>query len=201
MSPDPLPPPSSAPSFPLTAPKRRRWHRRAAALLAVGAVAGGAVAIVAARQDGPVGYRTATVATKDLAQHLTSVGAVEPVDRGCGRLPGVRHGGRVNVKVGDAVTSGQALATLDPSSLEMAMRQQEAALDQARLRFSGPSTGRASASPTAPAANVTQASVTQAATFRTLALTGVAPVTTDPSRAARRAPPSGGSIGRRATTS
>ena len=123
----------------------------------------GAVAVVAARQDGPVGYRTADRGDQDLAQHLTSVGAVEPVDQAAVAFPVAGTVAAVDVKVGDAVTTGQTLATLDPDLARDGGAPAAGRPRPGRARCcSGPSTARASASPSSGGATVTQASATQA---------------------------------------
>ena len=137
---------SPSPLF-LTTPSRRRWPRRAVAVAAVGLVAGATVAVVrdplVGSQRLPHGGRGDTGPRS--APH--EVGAVEPVDRAAVAFPVAGTVATVDVAVGDAVTTGQTLASLDPASLEMDVRQQQAALDQAELVLQRALDGESVASP------------------------------------------------------
>ena len=153
---------SPSPLF-LTTPSRRRWPRRVVAVAVAGLVAGATVAVVVTRSSGPSGYRTAAVATQDLAQRLTSVGAVEPVDRAAVAFPVTGTVAAVDVAVGDAVTTGQTLASLDPTSLDMDVRRQQAALDQAELALQRALDGESVASPGSGGSSGAPASASQTA--------------------------------------
>ena len=128
-----------------------------------GLVAGATVAVVVTRSAGTTGYRTAAVATQDLAQRLTTVGAVEPVDRAAVAFPVTGTVATVDVAVGDAVTTGQTLASLDPTSLDMDVRQQQAALDQAELVLQRALDGESVASPGSGGSSGAPASASQTA--------------------------------------
>ena len=148
MSTDPLPPPSSAPLVPADRPEaaalapacrrpagrrgRRRRRDRGSSPLEMAARP--------AIGRPPSRPRTSPSTSRASAPSSRSIVLRSP-SRSSGTVAAV------DVKVGDAVTSGQALATLDPSSLEMAMRQQQAALDQARLQLQRALDGESVGSP------------------------------------------------------
>lgn len=92
--------------------------------------------VVAAQQGssaGEGGYRTATVASHPVDQTLDRVGTIEPVSQASLAFPVGGTVAAVDVALGDQVTVGQQLARLDTTSLDSAVAEAQATLDQAEL--------------------------------------------------------------------
>lgn len=128
--------------------------------LAVGAViAVGAVALVAratlAGTPSNGSYRTAAAAMGTVRQTVQRTGAVEPVAQATVAFPVSGTVSDVAVKVGDNVTTGQVLASLDTSSLRGALLTKEAALASAQLALNQVLTGQ---TPTAGNSSTSSAS-------------------------------------------
>ena len=151
-------------------PRRGRWRRRAAlGAVVVLAVVGSAV--VAARASGsePGRYRTAAVSRRDVAALLDAVATIEPVSQAAVAFPVAGTVDSVRVEVGDSVTVGGTLATLDTASLEDTLHERQAALDRAELTLAralagetvsttGGATGSGSPTPGASATSATDVS-------------------------------------------
>ena len=130
--------PADAPRPPssLFAPPPARRRATGKVLAAAGAVVvlvGGLAVHAAAGPSGPVGFRTAVVGTSNVDQTLEGVGTVAPVTQAAVGFPVAGKVASVGVAVGDGVTVGQTLATLDGASLQMAIDAQQAAVAQAEL--------------------------------------------------------------------
>ncbi len=115
---------------------RRRGRRRARAVIAVVLVAvvavGGGLAMRASA-SGPSSYRTATASQRDIESLLNTVATIEPVSQATVGFPVAGTVATVAVAVGDTVTAGQTLATLDVTALTATLHQKQAALDAANL--------------------------------------------------------------------
>lgn len=77
--------------------------------------------------------RTAQVTTQSVAKTLYETGTIEPVSAAAVAFPIAGKIASVAVKAGDTVTRGQALATLDTTSLQYALDAANATLKQAKL--------------------------------------------------------------------
>lgn len=110
----------------------RRRRRAIAAAVVVALVASGLLAATAFGADN-TSYRTATVGKHDVDSLLNGVATIEPVSQASVAFPASGTVATVNVKVGDSVTIGQALASLDPESLTESLHQKQAALAQAEV--------------------------------------------------------------------
>src|SRR5262249_22777132 len=114
--------------------RRRKWPKRTA--LAVVVVVAAAVLIgglVMRASGSSPAYRTVAATQRDIQAMLQGVGTIEPVTQAAVAFPVSGTVAAVNVAKGDTVTAGQALASLDVSSLTAALHQQQAALDPAEL--------------------------------------------------------------------
>jgi multidrug efflux pump subunit AcrA (membrane-fusion protein) len=104
-------------------------------LVLVGAavlVAGAGFAVVTfADADSGGRYRTATVAVGDVAQTVSVSGTVDRVNRADVSFGTSGNLASLTVAVGDAVTAGQELGTLDTASLQAAVDKAQSDLDQA----------------------------------------------------------------------
>ncbi|MCU1355291.1 MAG: HlyD family efflux transporter periplasmic adaptor subunit [Acidimicrobiales bacterium] len=132
---DPVPGPTPAhrsTRFSTQAKGPARWRRLAAGGLAV-VVVGSGVAVATRGSSAPAGYRTATAATREVDQVLDGVATIEPVSQASVAFPVAGTVSAVRVQVGDTVSTGQSLATLDTQSLKDALDTKQAALDQAEL--------------------------------------------------------------------
>lgn len=160
-------------------PDGRRFGRgplvASGSLLAVLLAAGG-VYTASASTGSPTSadYRTTTVGRGPVGQVLTLTGTAQRVDQvtaafaASGTVTGIR------VKVGDHVTSGQALATIDPTALRAALLAAQATLaqDQASLIAD-------QAASTASTSSGTTAGTSAGATGGTSGGTGAARTTRD----------------------
>lgn len=108
-------------------------RKRLAGAAVVAVVLGGAVAAAGARSDTSPAYRTAKAAMESVDQELHSVGTVEPVSQASVAFPVAGTVDGVDVQVGQEVTVGSRLATLDVEDLEVTLNEKQAALDQANL--------------------------------------------------------------------
>ena len=72
-------------------------------------------------------------ATHDVDALLNGVATVEPVSQASVAFPAAGTVASVDVKVGDSVTVGQPLASLDPQSLTRRCTTKQATLAQAQL--------------------------------------------------------------------
>jgi multidrug efflux pump subunit AcrA (membrane-fusion protein) len=113
---------------------RRTWVRRA---LPAGGVAlllfcGTVVTRANANAGQPDTYRTATATIGSVEQRLNLTGSVERVNQVTQAFPVTGTVVSVSVSVGDTVTAGEALATLDPAPLGRAVTAAEATLAKAR---------------------------------------------------------------------
>ncbi|MGN6694289.1 MAG: HlyD family efflux transporter periplasmic adaptor subunit [Aquihabitans sp.] len=108
-------------------------RKRIAGAAVVVVVLGGAVAAAGARSDDGPTYRTVTASTESVDQELHSVGTVEPVSQASVAFPVAGTVAGVDVEVGQEVTVGSRLATLDVDDLEVTLHEKQAALDQANL--------------------------------------------------------------------
>ncbi|HEX3454773.1 MAG TPA: biotin/lipoyl-binding protein, partial [Gaiellaceae bacterium] len=127
-------------------PRRRRRTAVVGALVVLVVVA--VVAATAAFGSSGPDYRVATVGPQQVDSVLTSVATIEPVAQATVAFPAAGTVASVNVKVGDAVTAGGVLASLDTQSLQDALHTKQNTLAQAQLTLSkalsGESVGAAS---------------------------------------------------------
>jgi HlyD family secretion protein len=128
-------------------PTRNRLKRRIAAVAVLAVAAIVVFAVTGGAQPASTGYRTAAVSTESVDQLLDVVGTVVPVSQAAVAFPVAGTVADVDVKVGDAVASGDRLAGLETQDLQSALMQQNASLAQAQLALE-----KAVASHDAPAA-------------------------------------------------
>ncbi len=125
--------------FPDPSAPRPRWFQRKRRLV-VGMIAVVAVGslVLASQAFGATdaGYRTAVVDQHDVDALLNGVASVEPISQSSVSFPSSGTVASVNVKVGDPVTVGQPLASLDPAALTQTLHDREASLAQAELVLS-----------------------------------------------------------------
>lgn len=141
--------------------------------VAVAVLAGGGVAVAASRTSTHPAYRTAVVGHHEVAHELTGVATIEPVSQASVAFPVAGTVSAVAVQVGDPVSTGQSLATLNTASLQATLLQSQAALDTARLNLakalagepvsSGAGTGSGAARVTTQGASATTTSSTATA--------------------------------------
>ncbi|MCU1501096.1 MAG: efflux transporter periplasmic adaptor subunit [Ilumatobacteraceae bacterium] len=113
--------------------RRRRIRRAVTAGVVLVALAGGGIAVAQTTGKTPTSYRTAVVGQHDVSATIDGVATIQPVAQADVAFPLAGTVATVDVKVGDTVTAGQALATLDTSALLVNVRAEEAALDKAKL--------------------------------------------------------------------
>jgi HlyD family secretion protein len=82
---------------------------------------------------GSTGYRTAVVGRHPVDALLNGVATIEPVNQAAVAFPAAGTVASVNVQVGDTVSVGQTLASLDPKVLLQTLHERQATLDQAEL--------------------------------------------------------------------
>ncbi len=114
-------------------PNRRRRRTAAIACVVVVALLVAALGISAAFGSSGSEYRTAVAGPQQVDSVLTGVATIEPVAQAAVAFPVSGTVASVNVKVGDPVTAGGVLASLDAQSLEQALHTKEASLAQAQL--------------------------------------------------------------------
>ena len=148
---------------------RRTWVRRAlpAGVAAALVVAGTAVTRANANSNPIDTYRTTTVTNGSVEQRLNVTGTVQRVNQ---VSQGFAVAGKVTsvpVSVGDTVTTGQTLATIDPRPLQSAVTAAQASLAKAKATLESDQTSTATSgtggtSGTASATTVTPAPTTTA---------------------------------------
>ena len=113
---------------------RRTWVRRTIPAGVVAVLVVGATAFVRTNASAsPLDtYRTTTVTTGSVEQRLDLTGSVQRVNQVSQSFAVSGAVSSVSVAVGDTVTAGQALATLDPRPLGTAVIDAEAVLAQAK---------------------------------------------------------------------
>lgn len=111
-------------------------RKRIAAVAVIAAVLLGAVAAASARSEGGPSYRTAEAAMHTVDQVLDAVATIEPVSQATVAFPVAGTVDAVDVKVGQEVTIGSRLASLDVADLKVTVNEKQAALDQAELTLS-----------------------------------------------------------------
>jgi HlyD family secretion protein len=110
-----------------TVPRSARIARRATAAVAVGSIF--AVMLVACGGNEPSAPQTARVTRASVSSGVTSTGSLSAITE---QNLGFRQGGQltsVAVRVGDRVTAGQVLATIDDFQLRQTLAQQQAQLN------------------------------------------------------------------------
>ena len=116
-------------------------------LLVVIVVAAVVVAWLLTRPSGPA-YRTAAVATGDAVATLSEVGTITPVQQADLTFAVAGKVGTVDVTVGQQVTAGQTVATLDTTSLQSAVVTAQANLASAQATLASDETTQADGSTT-----------------------------------------------------
>jgi multidrug efflux pump subunit AcrA (membrane-fusion protein) len=145
---------------------KRLLKRRAIVIpLAVVVVAGAATGTWAGTRGGGSGSGSKTteqlytVATTTLRQTVSETGTIEAADTEDLSFPASGKVTGVDVTLGQLVTKGQKLATLDSASLRVSAAQAEVSLESARSRLSSDeSAGASSAQLTADQASIDAAS-------------------------------------------
>lgn len=105
-----------------TAPSRRRWWIAGVAIALVVALIAGFLVVRARAAKPPTTYQTATISTGNLAQ---TVGGSGPVQAALYNLNFTASGkvAAIDVSVGQSVSAGQTLASLDTTQLQDALNQ------------------------------------------------------------------------------
>jgi multidrug efflux pump subunit AcrA (membrane-fusion protein) len=124
-------------------------------------------------------YRTATVTRAAVNETLEQTGTIEPVSQATVAFPTSGTIAKVDVTVGDTVTTGQTLATLDTTALRTTLAQKESVLADAELvlhkalngESSSPTGGSGGAS-TGNGSGAAQQTATTATTAASAANTG-----------------------------
>lgn len=119
------------------APQRRNHRRKVVAAVTAAAVLVAGVGVASATGgNGDAELRTAVAEITDVAARLEAVATIEPVSAASVAFPADGTVASVEVDVGDQVTAGQALATLDETELERTLHERTEALARAELALS-----------------------------------------------------------------
>ena len=145
----------------------RSGHRRAllAGAVVLIVVLGGGAAAWAAAGSANSGYRVATVTRADIGQSLTVVGTVEPVNDASSSFQVAGKVATVTATVGQQVTAGQSLATLDTTALSESVSSEQSTLNAAEAKLVQDESSQSSAAST-PFAASTPTTTTTAPTSR-----------------------------------
>ena len=113
------------------------WSRRPPILAATGLTLAGvvvAIVVVATGASGASGYRTALSTTATVEQTLSVTGTVGPVNKATAGFQVSGTVSAVNIAVGQTVTAGQLLASLDTTALQqdVSSAQLKLSADQAK---------------------------------------------------------------------
>ena len=133
--------------------QRRTWVRRAVPAAAVAVlVIWGTVVVRNSASASPVDtYRTTTVTKGAVEQRLDLTGSVQRVNQVSQSFVVSGTVSSVSVAVGDTVTAGETLASLDPKPLNGAVLDAEAALAQAKATLESDQSAATAATSTTPA--------------------------------------------------
>ncbi|MFT3851229.1 MAG: HlyD family efflux transporter periplasmic adaptor subunit [Ilumatobacteraceae bacterium] len=113
--------------------RRKRIRRTVTAGVVVVVLAGGGLAVAQTTGSTPSRYRLAVAGQQEVTSTIDGVATIQPVAQADVAFPNAGTVETVSVKVGDTVTTGQALAQLNTDDLMVTVRSKEAALDQAKL--------------------------------------------------------------------
>jgi HlyD family secretion protein len=115
----------------------RAGHRRTVLIgaLAFAIVIGGGVAAWAEVSGTSAGYRIVTVTRADIADTLTVVGTLAPVNQAAAAFQVAGKVTSVTVTPGSQVTAGQTLGTLDTTALSETVASDGSALDAAEAKL------------------------------------------------------------------
>lgn len=105
-------------------------------------IAGGGAAWAMSGSSGP-SYRTATAQLASITQTLNSVGVVHAVNKETVTFPVSGRVSSVPVTLGQVVTAGQVLATLDTTALDQAVAQAKQTVAQDQLKLANDQNGQA----------------------------------------------------------
>ncbi len=134
--------------------RRRRNQKRITGGIAVAVIAlGVGVGVAAAQPSNGSGYRTSVATTGSAVRTLTVSGTVEPVNQAQASFQVGGSVAAVDVAVGQHVTAGQTLATLDTSSLQEQLSLAQANLGSAQARLSQDESGESSSSSSSSASS------------------------------------------------
>jgi len=141
----------------------------AGAIVVVGVGTG--VGIAAAEASGGPGYRTAVASMGNAVRTVTVSGTVQPVNQAQASFQVSGTVTAVDVGVGQQVTAGQTLATLDSTSLQEQMSLAQATLATAQARLNQDESGQATTAAQYASAAQTTGVQTRGATVHTAVLT------------------------------
>ena len=130
-----------------------RRSRTIVASLAALALAGGGVATWALTRDGGTAYRTALAANAIVTQTLSSVGTVSSANRATVSFPVSGKVATVPISLGQHVTAGQTVATLDTTSLKQSVDSASATLASSQQRLATDTASQSSSATNASAAS------------------------------------------------
>ena len=162
----------------MTAPRvvrlqRPRWVPAVVVTAAVALVAiGGTYAANGAAGGGPAAaLTTAKVTRSSIESTLTLTGTVTRVAQATAAFPVSGTVTAVSVRVGDRVSTGQLLATIDPTALQQGVLDAQWQLDQARAQLATDLAGAAAASAASATSSASGASRSSGAGSGTAATT------------------------------
>jgi multidrug efflux pump subunit AcrA (membrane-fusion protein) len=177
-----------------------RWFSPFRIGLAVIVVAAALVAWDLTRSSSPT-YRTSVVSTGTVVATLDSVGTIAPVNQAGLDFNASGTVAAVDVSVGQAVTAGQTLASLDLATLNASVVSAEAAVASAKAALASAEASETATATTANVASTTSPSSSSASA--TTAGSAATATAATPAVTATTVPPSGsgsGSSGGRSTT-
>ena len=124
----------------------RSGHRRAlvAGGLVLVIVLGGGAAAWAASSGGDSGYRTASVTRTNIGQSMTVVGTVEPVNDASASFQVAGKVATVSATVGQQVTAGESLGTLDTTALSESVSSAQSTLNANEAKLAEDESSQAS---------------------------------------------------------
>jgi multidrug efflux pump subunit AcrA (membrane-fusion protein) len=143
------------------APHGWRRHPRILGLggLAVAAVAVG-IAVWATTASGVSGFRTAQATMATVRQTLPVSGTVDPVSQTTAAFQVAGSVSAVDVSLGQSVTAGQTLATLDPTTLEQNVSSAQSTLTADDAKLAEDEAAQSSTDPTTPTSSSTVSTTT-----------------------------------------
>jgi HlyD family secretion protein len=140
--------------------RRARQRRLTGIALGVVVVAGGGTAAVAATASHGASLELATAQLSKVTETVEASGTIASSAKATPAFPVAGTVKSVDVQVGQSVTKGQTLATLDPTSLNSAIDSAASTLATAKQRLEADQTGQTSTAGAAGGAIVTTAYIT-----------------------------------------